>query len=218
MADAATHPAGLTTATWAQSFGISVAPTPPAVTGYDERCARDARQVAIRALVLHGTVAIASDVEPEPVIAWLSEQALWDAASPAERALASDPTGATRPHRMRFRWRQEAEWALLWVVGKVDNLGLPTRECDTRRLVDEIVPAFGADVEPFLTSVRLRSPGELLAETDRHYNLWCRYNQARRAGPHAIPTDLLPNVLFQREYAFEWLHGGEGWDDVQCDA
>jgi hypothetical protein len=25
-------------------------------------------------------------------------------------------------------------------------------------------------------------------------------------------------VLYQRQYAFEWLLGVQSWDDIQCDA
>ena len=107
---------------------------------------------------------------------------------------------------------------MLWVVAKVDHLGLPTRQCNTRRMVDEIIPPLGSDVEPFLASATLRPPGELLAENDRHYNLWCRYFQTRRDPPETLPSDLNFDVLYQREYAFEWLQGIEKWDDVQCDS
>ena len=104
------------------------------------------------------------------------------------------------------------------MVGKVEALGLPIRQCDTRRLVDEIIPALGSDIEPFLASAKLQPPGLLLAEDDRHYDLWCLYHQSRREGAYRVPRDLEVVVLYQRQYAFEWLHGIEAWDDVRCDA
>ncbi|HZY86280.1 MAG TPA: DUF4272 domain-containing protein [Gemmataceae bacterium] len=207
-----------TTEEWARSHGISTAPTPPAVKGYDEPCPFTARQIATRAVILQGVVAVASEVDPEPVVEWYQEEGVWDQVSPAEQRFLLDPDSVDRNAWNDLRWRQEAEWALLWVVGKVDALGLPTRQCDTRRLVNEIIPALGSDVEPFLASAELRPPGVLLAEDDRHYNLWCRYFQTRRAATHLLPSDLEFSVLYQREYAFEWLHGIEAWDDVECDA
>jgi hypothetical protein len=104
------------------------------------------------------------------------------------------------------------------VVGKIEALGLPTQQCDTRRLVDEIIPTLGSDIEPFLALAELRAPGIHLAEHDRHYNLWCRYLQTQRDGSHLLPSDLAFSVLYERRYVFEWLHGIETWDDVQCDA
>jgi hypothetical protein len=207
-----------TTEEWARSFGISTKPTPPKVKGYDEPCPFTARQVATRTVILQGVVAVASKVDPEPVVEWFQGQGVWDAVSVKERALLLDPSSLSRDEINRFRWQKEAEWALLWVIGKVQALGLPTRQCDTRRLVDEIIPALGSDIEPFLASGELRAPGVLLAEDDRHYDLWCRYIQTRREDPHLLPGDLEVCVLYQREYAFEWLHGIEAWDDVQCDA
>lgn len=202
---------------WARSFDISTAPTPPPVADCDEPCPFTARDVAARALVLHGVVAAAYKVDPKPIVEWFTNQGIWEAVSPKERAFLLDPTALGNDDISGLRWRQEAEWALLWVVGKINHLDLPTRQCDTRRLVDEIIPVLGSDVEPFLASAALRPPGELLAEEDRHYDLWCRYFQTQREHSHLLPSDLNLNVLYQRQYAFEWLSGIEAWDDVQCD-
>ena len=207
-----------TTEQWAKSFAISTAPTPTPAAGYAEACPVGAREVAERAIVLQGVVAVACGVAANPVVEWLKRQAIWEAVSEKERAFLLDPKSALPDDVLRFRWQQEAEWTLLWVIRKVEDLGLPVRECDTRRLVDEIIPELGSDIEPFLASATLRHPGELLAESDRHYDLWCRYIQWRREHPESLPSDLNVQVLYQREYAFEWLQGIEAWDDVQCDS
>lgn len=64
----------LSTKVWAQSLGISVQATPPAVEGYSKRCPRSAREVAVRAVILQGIVAVACEVEAEPIILWFQEQ------------------------------------------------------------------------------------------------------------------------------------------------
>jgi hypothetical protein len=143
---------------------------------------------------------------------------MWEAVSPQEQAFLLDPLSLAPMNRIHFQWRKEAEWALLWVVSKIDALDLPTRQCDSARLVDSIIPALGSEIEQFLSSSTLRPRGVLLAEDDRHYDLWCRYFQDRRRSEHLLPTDLLVDVLYQRQYAFEWLHGIHAWDDVTCDA
>src|SRR5919197_5649621 len=171
----------LSTATWAKSLGISVEATPPAVKGYSKRCPRSARQIAVRALILQGVVAVASDVDPEPIIEWFRDQRIWRSVIPEERAFLTTPS-PTKEQCNKFGWHQEAEWTLLWAVGKVESLGLPTRGCDTRRLVGEIIPPLGSEIGDFVASARVREPGVLLAEDDRTYNLWCYPQKARRKG------------------------------------
>jgi hypothetical protein len=178
----------LSTKAWAKSLGVSVEETPPTVEGYSKRCPRSARQIAVRALILQGVVAVASEVDPEPIIEWFHDQRLWRCVTPDERAFLHDPSPTTE-QRKTFGWHQEAEWTLLWVIGMVESLGLPTRCCDTRRLCDELIPPLGSDTSEFLASAKLRPPGALHAEDDRSYNLWCYVNGARRRR-EPLPDDL----------------------------
>lgn len=201
---------------WAGSLGISVVDIPPAVEGYSQPCPTSAEEIARRTLVLHGVVAVAYRVEAGPVMDWFRETGLWDHVSPQEREFLQDPS-PTDDQRNRLCWHQEAEWTLLWAVGKVASLGLPTRGCDTRLLVDEIIPELGSDIAGFIASSEVRSPGVLLAEDDRTYSLWCEAHAARRRG-EPLPADLSWPVLYERRYAFEWLDGTQEWDSVRCDA
>ena len=206
----------VTTKEWALSHGISVEDTPPAVEDYAEPCQRSAQEIAARAVILQGIVAVASDVDPEPVAEWLREQGVWDLVSPSEQAFLIDAT-LSEEKRRRLRWHQEAEWTLLWAIGKVESLGLPTRGCATRRIVEESIPALGSDIEGFTASAKLRPPGVLLAEDDRTYDLWCCVAASRRRD-EPLPADLNYWVLYERRYVFEWLDGMQDWDDVTCDA
>jgi hypothetical protein len=204
-----------TTEAWAGSLGISVDPTPPSVEGFAERCPRSTREIAIRAVILQGVVAVASQVPPEPIIDWFKDQRIWRSVTPGEKAFLKQSSREEEQCR-EFAWHQEAEWTLLWAVSKVESLGLPTRCCDTRKLVDEVIPPLGSSIEEYLLSAKLREPGTLLAEDDRTYNLWCYAQKARRK--RALPADLNWGVLYERRYAFEWLTGPEAWDQVTCDA
>jgi hypothetical protein len=206
----------VTTEEWAQARGVWAEDAPASVGDDTEPCPRSAREIATRAVILQGVVAVAFEVDSEPVVEWLREQGVWHQVSPREAAFLLHPD-VTDEQRNRFRWHQEAEWALLWAIGKVESLGLPTRGCDTRRLVDEIIPPLGSDIEGFLASARPRPPGVLLAEDDRSYNLWCCANSAARRG-EPLPSDFKWWVLYERRYAFEWLDGMQDWDDVTCDS
>jgi hypothetical protein len=206
----------MTTEEWAQTLAVSVEDTAPAIENYTEPCPRSAREIATRVVILQGVIAVAYEVDAEPVIEWLREQGVWDQVSPREQAflLGSE---VTDEQRNRLRWHQEAEWALLWAIGHVESLGLPTQGCDTQRLVDEIVPPLGSEINAFLDSATLRPPGELLAEDDRTYDLWCYATSAVRKG-EPLPADLRWWVLYERRYACEWLDELQDWDEVTCDA
>src|SRR5262249_31362276 len=133
-----------------------------------------------------------------------------DAASPAERAFLEEASAATDEHRRRFQWRKEAEWTLLWVIGLVESLGPPARQGDTVALAIDIIPRLGSSVGGFLARATLRSVPELLAEAERHDDLWRRAEAARRSG--AVPSDPNWNVLRERRAAFEWLKDSKDWD------
>lgn len=69
----------LSTKAWAELLGISVNATPPPVADYAKRCPRSARQVAVRAVILQGVVAVACDVDPDPIIDWFHQQRIGSA-------------------------------------------------------------------------------------------------------------------------------------------
>jgi hypothetical protein len=206
----------MTTKLWVEALKIASEADISPIPDYSEPCARTAREVAIRALILHGVVAVAYGVEAQPIIDWFQEQGIWTDVTPKERAFILGES-RSEPERLRYQWKQEAEWTLLWMIGRVDSLGLPTRCCDTRRLVDEIIPGLGDDLEGFVAGSTLRSPGAHLAEDDRTYDLWCHALQAKRRREE-LPEDLNMSVLYERRYAFEWMDGHQDWDDVTCDA
>src|SRR5262249_57763702 len=80
--------------------------------------------------------AVASEVDPAPIVAWFHEQRMWRSVSPEERAFLADPSVTAAQHN-KFGWRQEAEWTLPWMIGKIESLGLPTCCGDARRLCQE---------------------------------------------------------------------------------
>lgn len=207
--------ARLTTKVWAKAQGVSTGVVPPPALAEDRFTRRTPRAVATRALVLQGVVAVAFGVDPRPIARWFRSQRIWRAVSPSERAVLGGATLAPA-ERVELQWRQEAEWTLLWALGKVEALGLPTRGCDTRRLVDSL-PAPGSDLAPFLLGARLRNDGELLAEDERTYALHCAAAAMNRRR-EALPRDFLWPVNFERRRAFEWLDADEAWDEVTCDA
>ena len=198
---------------WAASHGVNVDNVVPPAEDYNEPSKRTDKEVAIRTIILHSVAAVGYGVDTQPIIDWLKDQDVWDHVSPNERAFFDNMSPSDK-ELSDARWRQEAQWALLWTITMIESLGLPTQTCDTGRLMDEIMPALGDSINPFVSSAKLRSPSQLLAEEDRTYNLHCYALQAYRA--ETMPDDLVYDVLFQRHYAFDWLNG-ENWDSIRCD-
>jgi hypothetical protein len=205
----------ISTLDWAKSLDISVDDIPPPLEGVTHSIPYTAREIGIRAVILQGVVAVAAQVDPEPVIAWFQEQGIWEQVSPREKLFLLLPS-RSGDECIDYYWHVEAEWTLLWAINKVEALGLPIQTCDTRRLVDEIIPALWSDIDQFLASAELRHPDILLAEDFRTYDLWCAAQPARRK--NELPDDLDWSVLYERRYAFEWLDGLEPWDEITCDA
>ena len=203
-----------TTKEWAKSLGICADDSVPPIDDYTEPYGRRSDEIAMRCVILHAAAAVGYGVDGASVIDWLQAQDVWQHVSPQEAAFLLSPS-SSESDRIWFQWRQESQWALLWCIGKIDLLGLPTRCCDTRRLVDEVMPGLGDDVHSFSSTSTLRPPSELLGEDDRTYNLYCYALKADPAGQ--LPEDLNLQVLYQRRYAFEWLNG-DNWDDVEIDA
>lgn len=202
------------TKAWAATHGVCTTAIVPTVQDCHEKCPRSPAEVARRAIVLHCVAAVGCGVKVQPVIGWLKNESLWPAVSPVEQAFFTT-RNPTKKQINAARWRQESQWALLWSIGYVRSLGLPTKTCDTRKLVDEIMPGLGDSVQEFVISARLRPPGWILAEEDRTYNLLCYARQAART--HAMPEDLIFDVLNERHYAFSWLGSNDNWDHVDMD-
>src|SRR5215475_8437386 len=126
-----------TTKEWAESLKVASDADLSAIPDFSKPYARTAREVAIRAVILQGVAAVAYEVEVQPIIEWFQTQEIWGAVTAKERAFLTR-SQHTESQQIQFRWKQEAQWTLLWMIHRVESLGLPTRYCDTRRLVDEI--------------------------------------------------------------------------------
>ncbi|MEP7286250.1 MAG: DUF4272 domain-containing protein [Chloroflexota bacterium] len=211
----------MTLVEWAKSLDIPVEDIPPALEGHSEEEDPEspprfsARDIAIRAVILQGVVAVGSKFDPELIIEWFHEQGIWQAVSPKEAQFLLAPTRSDK-ECSDFRWRQEAEWTLLWMLGKVETLGLPDHKCDPQRMVNDIIPEFGSDIDDFLESAERRDESVLYAEVIRTYDLWNIVVRNRRQNQF-VPVELNFDVLAERMYAFDWLDGWELWDHVRCD-
>ncbi len=165
---------------WAASHGLCVDDIVPPIEDYNEPRTRTAEDV--RSARSSFTASLPSDTESIRNRRRLAQRSIdMGSVSPNEQAYLC-AENASAKEGSDARWRQEAQWALLWAIAKVEALGLPTRTCDTTRLVDEIMPALGDAIDQFVSSAVLRPPAVVLGEDDRTYNLHCYARKAYRDG------------------------------------
>ena len=171
--------------------------------------------VARRALVLYCITAIGFDAKPEEVRATLEAADLWSEVSAQERDLFREG-GLSPEATVNAGWRAEATWVLLWALGLVPALALPTKQCSTAQLQSLLESHLDASHE-FAEGARLRSVAELLDAADYIYRLHWATRQVRldeTGGPPGID----PGIVQERHYALNWLIGTEaGWDDITTD-
>lgn len=200
---------------WAESLNIDTQDVLPPSEDIVESYCRTASEVAVRTIILHSIVAAGAGIDGGRITEWLQDQNLWEQASPRERSILQSPM-RFKEDRSGAQWLQEAQWTLLWTLQRVEKLGLPTKTCDSIKLVDEIMPVLGGDdIDQFITSVEFRPAAEISAENDRVTKLY--YFARKASDKDEMPEDLIYSVLHYRYHALRWLTGDEPWDDVDMD-
>lgn len=197
---------------WAESLDIDTLDILPPSEDIIESYCRTASEVAIRTVILHSIVAAGSGINQELITGWLQDQNLWEHASPRERSILQSPR-KFKEDRTGAQWLQEAQWPLLWTIKKVEGLGLPTKTCDSLKLVDEIMPVLGGDdIDQFIASAEFRPAAEISAEYDRTSRIY--YHAKKAIDREEMPEDMIYSVLYYRYYSFRWLISYDPWDDV----
>ncbi len=198
-----------------KELDIPVNPWLPRIEGEENAKIRKPKDVAKRAVVLYALVAVANRVDRDRTVAWLKGEELWNAASPDERQffLDDNPTGQQVSAAL---WRSEALWTLLWALGKVETLSLPTGSCDIER-IQEVMPQLGVSPRKFIDAAQLKSVSEILDEADKIYRIHWAVREAQ-LNDQPVPASLNPDVVVERHYALNWLTWyADEWDDVTTD-
>jgi hypothetical protein len=178
---------------------------------------RQPREVAVRALCLFAAVAAALGAPRDQIVPWLHEHRLWSDLSPAESAFllaqAEDPKS-----RINFGWQSERLLALLWALGKIEELPGSDIQCDTAEFQSILPPFADLSVAEFLSRATLR-PEEALI--DRANKLLDEHWQARDAGLNGekMPVGIDIEIVQERHHAINWVigYGALPWDEVTTD-
>lgn len=186
----------------------------PVRMGETQAKRRGAQEIAYRAMALLVVAAKADGVEEEVVGKLIERYRLADHFSPDEKAFLADRSPSDHD-RVQFVWRYEAAWVLLWALGYVDQLKMPTNVCDVRKAIDTFL---GRTAEQFIADAELRPIGRILDEADLIYRYHWAVVEARLNGKDA-PAGLSPDVVLERHHALNWLIGyfNQEWDKVSTD-
>lgn len=213
LPDWATNPRKQRTETILLRRNIPVNPWLPRIETEEEVSIRTPGDVARRVIVLHVIASAAHDDDASEARKFLQAKGLWQSVTPNERRLFENDVADAE--RVRASWRVEAAWALLWALGKLPDLGWPQSTCGGPALRQALPTEDG--IADFIDVATLRSPSEILDETDRIYRIhWAvRESILRNA---VIPANLHPGVVAERHTALNWLTCyADEWDDVTAD-
>lgn len=98
-------------------------------------------------------------------------------------------------------WKYEAVWALLWALGIIEELSLPSEICDCDLVMGTMRRFKGLD--DFMANTTLRPLEEILQALDLHYRYhWAAVN-ARVNG--SDPAGIDEEVVMERRAGLEWL-------------
>lgn len=197
-----------------QAEGVPMIAHLPVIEDSKEAIARSKEEI------VHRTVAIAlAAVKAEGV-----EQALMDSLvkhynaagffSPEEAVFIKNPHPDERD-KVKFSWRYEDLWVLLWSLGYVDHLERPEAICDVSKAVGFIK---NRDTAQLIADAKLRPLSEILDQSDLIYRYhWAVVNARLKGQP--TPANLEAGVVMERAYALNWLIGymGQAWDHISTD-
>ena len=194
--------------------GIPINPHLPVIESEDEITLRSPEDIAKRAIALLAVAVRGEGLEQQEAIDILTERKVWESTTPKERAFLLNKN-PTEQERINFTWRYEGLWVLLWALGHIEELGMPTSICDVPHAVRIVldIPA-----ETFIGQAKSRSKSEILDETDFIYRYHWAVVDARLKG-NETPGNLDPGVVYERHYTLNWLIGylDQEWDDISTD-
>ena len=182
----------------------------------DSDTPRTAREIARRSIALHCAIAAAHGVSKDDITEWLKEEQLWNEVTPREMTFISEDLNDDK-EIVWMTWLVEAQVALLWSIGKLDELPPASAKCDTGIVVGAM-PGLFEPTAPFIASATLRSAKDIEREEEIIYDVHCRVDQAVRKGKR-IPRGYDKDVVFFRHYGLSWVSGycGQSWDEVTPD-
>jgi hypothetical protein len=199
-----------------QAKGIPFLPSLPCVESEEETELRSAEDVGVRIACLYCVCGSAFEPGDKVFKDYLRRHDLWKHLTPAESVFLTQ-NAPDRQAIIKFTWRCEALFMLMWSARLFDALPLPYKETDTGDLVSKF-PEVDQSPWPFVRGLQLRGKPEILDASDLIYRLhWATRNAQVHGEP--APGGLLPGVIQEWHHAINWIttYENEEWDAVSTD-
>ncbi len=182
---------------------------PPTISA-EEVILKDSQEVAQRASILALVASRAAVPKSDPLIKVLRKEKLINFLTDDEVTFLE----IKKPEKeklIKFSWRFESCYVLMWALGFFDSLNYPDSICNTKELVSLINTKTIAEINK---NPKLRAVEQILDELDFMYRLhWAVKNDTENPNT----ARLIPEVIYERHYALNWLinYMNKPWDQVQ---
>ena len=193
---------------------VPTIPHLPVIEDSTEAKVRTKEEIAHRAIAVCITAVKGEGLDQATIGALVKKFGADKFFSLEEAAFVNNPT-PSQQERIKFSWRYEDLWVLLWSLGYIEQLGRPDSICDVPKAVSFLRDR---DTAQFIKDAKLRPIGELLDETDLIYRYHWAVVDARLKQKEA-PAKLDGGVIQERHYVLNWLVGymNQAWDDISTD-
>ena len=195
--------------------GVPVSSTLPVIEDSTSAKTRTVEEVAKRAIAVCLMAVKGEGLEDEHLLPLVKEFGAEAFLSPEELAFLKD-SHPSQADRVKFTWRYENYWVLLWALGYVDSLNRPEGICDVKKSVSFILKHSTTPL--FIKNAKLRPLNEILDQADLIYRYHWAVVDARLKGKET-PANLEGGVVMERHYVLNWLIGymDQEWDDISTD-
>ena len=175
---------------------------------------REVEEVAHRAIAIILAAVKGEGLEQATVDSLVEKYGAQKFFSPEELKFIEDKN-PTKADRIKFAWRYECGWVLLWSLGYVESLDKPESICDVTKLVTFLIER---DTAQFIKDAKLRPINNILDEADLIYRYHWATTSARIKKLKA-PAKLDGGVVMERHYALNWLikYMDQDWDNISTD-
>jgi len=197
------------------ALGIPINLGLPPIEEQDDFIFRTAEEIAGRTIILAYLGVYSEGHDSQEIIDFFKSEDLWNSVSEHEKELLLK-NKLTKQDRINLSWRSEGMYLLLWVIRKIDQLVLPTKQCDIGNMLD-LLPGFLTSPKEFISNASIRSNKELLDHSDLIYRLHWATREAQLKGEKK-PADLEEEIIQEWHYAINWLtYYDDDWDDIPTD-